>query len=167
MKELILQFSVYNIWANQLLFDTILQLPEEKQTQTVASSFDSLQKTVLHMLDAESMWWQRMKLSERVIRPSENFSGNFRDVSENLLQQNRQWNEWVMNAQEHMLQHVFIYQNTKKEQFKQPVYQMLLHMFNHGSYHRGQLVTMLRQLGGWRRYRQLILLYGAGGSNAQ
>jgi uncharacterized damage-inducible protein DinB len=147
MKELILQFSVYNIWANQLLFDTILQLPEEKQTQTVASSFDSLQKTVLHMLDAESMWWQRMKLSERVIRPSENFSGNFRDVSENLLQQNRQWNEWVMNAQEHMLQHVFIYQNTKKEQFKQPVYQMLLHMFNHGSYHRGQLVTMLRQLG--------------------
>jgi uncharacterized damage-inducible protein DinB len=46
-----------------------------------------------------------------------------------------------------VLEHVFHYQNTKKEQFKQPIYQMLLHMFNHGTYHRGQLVTMLRQLG--------------------
>jgi uncharacterized damage-inducible protein DinB len=42
---------------------------------------------------------------------------------------------------------VFHYQNTKKEQFKQPIYQVLLHMFNHSTYHRGQLVTMLRQLG--------------------
>ena len=147
MKELILQFSTYHLWANQLLLDAINQLPEEKQTQTVASSFDSLLKTVLHIWDAESIWWQRMKLSERVVRPSENFSGNMKEAAESLLQKNRQWHEWVTSAQEHMLQHVFRYQNTKKEQFKQPVYQMLLHIFNHGTYHRGQLVTMLRQLG--------------------
>jgi uncharacterized damage-inducible protein DinB len=88
-----------------------------------------------------------MKLSERITRPSENFSGKMKDAAESLLQQNKIWNEWVRSAQEHMLQHVFIYQTTKKEQFKQPVYQMLLHLFNHGTYHRGQLVTMLRQLG--------------------
>ena len=34
-----------------------------------------------------------------------------------------------------------------KAQFKQPTWQMLLHVFNHGTYHRGQLVNMLRQLG--------------------
>lgn len=147
MKELIRQLGAYNLWANQLLLDTIMQLPQEKQTQTVASSFDSLLKTVLHMWDAESIWWQRLKLSERVIRPSDNFSGSMKEAAASLVQQDRQWNEWVMDAQEHMLQHVFIYQNTKKEQFKQPVYQMLLHLFNHNTYHRGQLVTMLRQLG--------------------
>jgi uncharacterized damage-inducible protein DinB len=147
MKELILQISAYNLWANQLLLDTINQLPEEKHRQTVASSFDSLLKTVLHMWDAEFIWWQRLKLSERIVRPGENFTGSMKEAAENLLQQDRQWNEWVGNAQEHMLQHVFLYQNTKKEQFKQPVYQMLLHLFNHNTYHRGQLVTMLRQLG--------------------
>ncbi len=41
----------------------------------------------------------------------------------------------------------FDYENSKGEQFKQPIFQMLLHVFNHGTYHRGQLVTMLRQLG--------------------
>jgi uncharacterized damage-inducible protein DinB len=147
MKELILQLSGYHTWANQQLIDIIQQLPGEKQTQTVASSFDGLLKTVIHLWDAESIWWQRLKLSERILIPSETFNGNFNEAANQLLQQNRQWTQWISNAQEHMFQHEFIYLNLKKEQFKQPVYQVLLHVFNHGTYHRGQLVTMLRQLG--------------------
>jgi uncharacterized damage-inducible protein DinB len=147
MKEILNQLAAYNTWANQLLLDSINQLPEEKQKQEVPSSFASLYKTVLHMLDAENIWWQRMKLQERIIRPSENFSGDMKDAGNALLNQNRQWAEWINNANEHQLQHVFQYHNTKKEQFKQPIYQMLLHMLNHGTYHRGQLVNMLRQLG--------------------
>jgi len=99
------------------------------------------------MLDAESIWWQRMKLQERMIIPSESFSGNMKELSNHLLNQNRQWHKWIMNANEHQLQHVFHYQNSKREQFKQPIYQMILHVFNHGTYHRGQLVNILRQIG--------------------
>jgi uncharacterized damage-inducible protein DinB len=147
MKEILTQLSAYNIWANQLLLDAINQLPEEKQKQELPSSFNSLYATILHMLDAENIWWQRMKLQERITRPSENFSGDMKEAGNTLLNQNRQWDGWINNASEHQLQHVFHYQNTKKEQFKQPIYQMLLHMLNHGTYHRGQLVNMLRQLG--------------------
>lgn len=147
MKEILTQLAAYNIWANQLLLDTIWVLPEEKYKQEIPSSFNSLYKTVLHMLDAENIWWQRMKLQERIVRPSESFEGDMKDAGNALLNQNRQWAEWVNNSNEHQLQHVFQYQNTKKEQFKQPIYQMLLHAFNHGTYHRGQLVNMLRQLG--------------------
>jgi uncharacterized damage-inducible protein DinB len=147
MKEILLQFSTYTLWANHLLLDVINALPEEKQKQEVPSSFSSLYKTVLHVWDAESIWWQRMKLYERIIAPSVNFNGTTKDVSDGLLQQNHLWNEWLANSQEHVLQHVFQYQNSRKEYFKQPLYQMLLHLFNHGTYHRGQLVNMLRQLG--------------------
>ena len=147
MKEILRQFALYNVWANQKLLDVILALPEEKQMQEVPSSFKSLYTTVLHMWDAESIWWQRMKLHERIIVPSENFKGTLQDVANGLLQQNRQWENWVSNATEISLEHVFQYQNSKKEQFKQPIYQMILHVFNHGTYHRGQLVNMLRQLG--------------------
>lgn len=147
MKEVLTQLSAYNIWANQLLLDAINQLPEEKQKQELPSSFKSLYATVLHMLDAENIWWQRMKLQERITRPSENFTGDMKEAGNALLNQNRQWDEWIKNANDHQLQHVFHYQNTKKEQFKQPIYQMLLHMLNHGTYHRGQLVNMMRQLG--------------------
>ena len=146
MKEILTDLSFYNIWANQLLLDTINLLPEEKQKQELPSSFKSLYKTVLHMLDAEGIWWQRMKLLERIIRLSDEFKGDMQELSNNFLHQNRQWSEWVNNATDHQLQHVFQYQNFKGEQFKQPIYQMLLHVFNHGTYHRGQLVNMLRQL---------------------
>lgn len=147
MKELLLQYAAYNIWANQQLMPVINALPAEKQTAVLPSSFNSVQRTLLHLLDAESIWWQRLKLQERINRPSDTFDGNTQDALQSLLQQNTIWHEWLQNATERMLQHVFHYQNTKREQFKQPVYQMLLHMFNHATYHRGQLINMLRQLG--------------------
>lgn len=146
MKEILVQLAAYNIWANQALLSTIEALPEEKQKAEMKSSFPSLMATALHMWHAESIWWQRMKLYERLISPSENFNGNMKDVSTGLLQQNKQWHDWIINAQEHMFTHEFIYYNSKKEKFKQPVFQMLLHTFNHGTYHRGQMVTMLREL---------------------
>lgn len=147
MKEILLQFAAYNTWANQKLLEIILALPEEKQKQEMPSSFKSLYATVLHMWDAESAWWQRMKLNERIIAPSENFNGTMKDVCNGLMQQNQQWHDWVKNSSDAMLDHVFQYYNSKKEHFKQPIFQMLLHVFNHGTYHRGQLVNMLRQLG--------------------
>ena len=147
MKEMLTQFAAYNSWANQKIMEVILSLPEEKQKQEVPSSFNSLYSTVLHMWDAESAWWQRMKLNERVIVPSENFNGTMKDVVSGLTQQNQLWLDWVKNANEMAIEHVFQYYNSKKEHFKSPVYQMLMHVFNHGTYHRGQLVNMLRQLG--------------------
>lgn len=147
MKDLLSQLAAYNIWANQKLLDVILAMPEEKQKQELPSSFKSLYTTALHMLSAESIWWQRMKLQERINSPMENFKGSMKELATELLQQNRQWQEWIKTATEPMLDHVFQYYNQQKESFKQPVFQMILHVFNHGTYHRGQLVNMLRQLG--------------------
>ncbi|HWJ92860.1 MAG TPA: DinB family protein [Flavisolibacter sp.] len=166
MKEILVELSTFNVWASQLLLNAILQLPEETQMASTPSSFPSLYKTVLHMWDAESIWWQRMKLQERIIIQSESFTGDMNELASQLLRQSRQWNEWVIAAHDHMLSHVFRYQNSKREQFKQPIYEMLIHVFNHNTYHRGQLVTMMRQLGvdkipqtdfiAWSRRRQSL-----------
>jgi uncharacterized damage-inducible protein DinB len=147
MKELLKQLSAYNVWASQKIIDVILSLPEEKQLAEVPSSFISLHQTILHMWDAESIWWQRMKLHERFVRPSDNFKGTTRDAINGLTSQSKLWEGWVLGVSDQMLEHVFEYRNNKKELFKLPIYQMLTHVFNHGTYHRGQLVNMLRQLG--------------------
>jgi uncharacterized damage-inducible protein DinB len=146
MKLLLTQFASYHLWANQLLTDKIRELAPELQTAELKSSYGSLHATVMHIWDAESAWWQRMKLSENVLIPSENFKGNFADAAYGLMQQSKQWQDWIVNSHEHVFDHEFIYQTSKKEKFKQPVYQVVLHVFNHGTYHRGQLVNMLRQL---------------------
>jgi uncharacterized damage-inducible protein DinB len=45
------------------------------------------------------------------------------------------------------------------ETFTQPLDQMLRHVVNHGTYHRGQVTTMLRQLGGQPVSTDLIRFY--------
>lgn len=147
MKEVFVQYAAFNLWANNQLLTIIESLSEEQQHAEIQSSFPSLFKTVLHLLDASSIWWQRLKLQEKIVRPGESFSGTFADLRKQIQQQDKQWVEWMTATNEHGLQHEFIYRNQKKERFKQPVYEMLLHLFNHNTYHRGQLVTMLRQLG--------------------
>ena len=147
MKELFLQYASYHLWANNLLLTTVLALPEEAWKTEIKSSFPSLYKTFLHLLDAESIWWQRLKLQERIEIPSKSFDVDMATLAIKLQQQNKQWQDWLTTATELSLQHEFIYYNSRTERFKQPVYQMLLHLFNHGTYHRGQIVTMLRQLG--------------------
>jgi uncharacterized damage-inducible protein DinB len=70
-----------------------------------------------------------------------------KDNVNGLLQQDQQWLDWVNNASEAAIDHVFQYYNSKKESFKQPVFQVIMHVLNHSTYHRGQIVNMLRQLG--------------------
>jgi len=147
MKELLQQYATYNTWANQKLADHIMSLPVEKHTKEITSSFRSIYHTLLHMFDAESIWWQRIKLQENIIVPSSNFNGDTRELCQLIFQQNKLYEEWVAGSSEMALEHVFKYYNIKREPFKQPTYQVLLQVFNHGSYHRGQIVTMLRQLG--------------------
>lgn len=147
MKELLQQYAAYNSWANQKLCELIATLPEELQKKELSSSFSSLHTLILHMWDAGSIWWQRMKLQEVIIRPSDNFNGGTVEAVQGLLNQDRMWEEWLASATEMGLDHVFSYHNTKREFFKQPIYQVVMQVMNHGTYHRGQIVNMLRQLG--------------------
>lgn len=146
MKELLQQYAAYNIWATKLLVDIINKLPDEDKTKEIASSFPSFYKTVQHMWLAEEIWWQRLKLNEQIVLQSEKFTGGFDEMVTHHAKQSKEFLDWISGASENQLIHVFAYVRNK-EQIKMPVYQMLHHVFNHATYHRGQLVTMLRQIG--------------------
>ena len=146
MKPLLQQYAAYNIWANKMLVDRTSKLSDDEINKEIASSFPSLYKTMQHMWLAEEAWWQRLKLVENMDLQSEKFTRTFTELTINHAKQSQQWVEWINNANENQLLHVFAYIRNK-EQIKMPVYQMIHHVFNHASYHRGQLVTMLNQLG--------------------
>ena len=146
MKELLVQYATYNLWANQQLINTINNLPEDVADTTITSSFSSIKKTLQHLNVVEFIWWQRLKLVESIL-PLEEKNQTTKEIGKELLSYSLQWKEWVEKSTVAAFEHEFVYRNSKKEQFKQPVYQMLIHLFNHQTYHRGQLVTMLRQVG--------------------
>ena len=147
MKKLLSSFASYDLWANERLLQTILTLDEGRQQQEIISSFPSLHKTFLHVWDASSIWWQRLHMHEQIVIPSLSFHPSMNDVANGLLSQNKEWVDWLDTVEEADLEKELVYKNRTGDTFHQPVKEMLLHLFNHGTYHRGQLVTMLRQLG--------------------
>jgi uncharacterized damage-inducible protein DinB len=147
MKELLMQYAAYNVWANHKIIFAIEQLPEELWYKQTPSSFDTLFKTVLHMWDAESIWWQRIRLHEHIVIPSQQFDSSLKDACNGLLHQSMQWEDYVRQLDAPALNSDLIYKNSQGEQFFQPLPEVLHHVFNHGTYHRGQLVTMMRCLG--------------------
>ncbi len=146
MKELLEQYASYNVWANERLLNTALTLNKTLLQQTVTSSFPGVIATFQHIWNAESIWWQRVKLQEHIQLPGNSINSSMKEVADGLLSQSKQWEEWVGKSTETVLEHVFAYYNSKKEYFKNPVWKTVLHIFNHSTYHRGQVVTILRQL---------------------
>ncbi len=147
MKQLLASFTHYEYWANERLLQVILPLTKTQQQQEIVSSFSSVHKTLLHTWGASAIWWQRLHKVEEIVVPGISFHPSMNDIGKGLLQQNMQWIEWVDSASESDLQYNLPYKNLKGESFEQPVKEIILHINNHSTYHRGQLVTMLRQLG--------------------
>jgi len=148
MKKLLTQLASYNVWANHKICFQLQQMDEKLWYADTASSFSSLYKTILHMWDAESVWWQRMRLHESIVVPSQSFEPSFKDACNGLIHQSMQWEPFISDVMdEAALNSKLIYKNAKGQEFFQPVSEVLMHVFNHGTYHRGQLVTMMRLLG--------------------
>jgi uncharacterized damage-inducible protein DinB len=147
MLQLLQNYAAFNVWANQTITDAILEMDEHTHQQIVKSSFPNLYATVLHMWDAESIWWQRMEGHGQLLIPSKEFNPTMKEAVNGLLNQSREWSSRMNRVTEEQLQLEFSYKNMKGEAFTSGVWQVVHHLFNHGTYHRGQLVTMMRELG--------------------
>lgn len=146
MKRLLLDYATYHMWANEQLYKTVQKLDDERWNRTVASSFPSLLKTVLHMWDAEAIWWQRIQNKHPLQIPSKSFEEPPIKGMEAMMQQAGLWRDWLASKNEEDLSGSFSYTNLKGQPFTSEYVQLLMHLFNHGTYHRGQVVTILRQL---------------------
>ncbi len=148
MKDLLLKYAQYNVWANDLLIDVLLGLSEQQLDQEIVSSFPSIRKTVYHTWSAEHIWFQRLSLVEHPTWMEGGFFGTFSEACHNWKAASADLQHFTANLyDEKALTHEFMYYDLKKNPHKTPVNQTLLHVFNHSTNHRGQLITMLRQAG--------------------
>lgn len=135
----------YNLWADKCLLDAVNQLPPELLDREVASSFPTLTGTFSHLFWAATTWLRRLERLEN-IPADEDFRGRFPELSTRLQTVDAAFAGWIAGQSEATLAGPFEYYNTKKKYFNMPAYQCLIQAFNHGTYHRGQVVVMLHEL---------------------
>ena len=141
------QFARYNLETNSLFGTMLGSLPDEVLHGDMKNSFPSIFKTYLHLLDGEAIWWQRLQNQQSIILPSVSFSGGISAGSIALKIQSRLWANWILNATEAELGQILVFVNAEGVAVSQKVSQVVIHLFSHQGYHRGQIVTMLRQQG--------------------
>jgi uncharacterized damage-inducible protein DinB len=147
----------YNSWANHRVLDACAPLDSAKLTQNLHSSFPSVRDTLAHIMLAEWLWLERW-LGRSPAFPSENFP-DLASIRARWQKIETDLNAFVQKLSAADLDRVVEYKNTKGNAFSNPMWQMLQHLVNHGTYHRGQITTMLRQLGATPSITDLIAFY--------
>ncbi|MCB9065787.1 MAG: DinB family protein [Chitinophagales bacterium] len=148
MKELLTRLAKYNIWANQKFINVLEKLSEEQTDMEIESSFSSIRKTVYHMWSAEYIWIQRLELVEKPVWIQDSYDGDLATALENWKECSAGLLSFIEKQfDDDAFTHVMQYYNLKKQSVKLEVSTGLIQVLNHATYHRGQLVTMLRQAG--------------------
>jgi uncharacterized damage-inducible protein DinB len=148
MKETLLQFANYNIWANKRIIESLQKLPEEDIDKEIISSFSSIRKTIYHTWAAENIWLERLQLQEQPVWIEEVFKGSFTEACTEWQKVSEMLSVFISKQfDDKALEHVFQYYDRAKKSHKTRVCDILMHVFNHSTYHRGQIVTMFRQTG--------------------
>ena len=123
-------------------------LSEKQLDQDIVSSFCSIRKTVYHTWSAEDIWMQRLLLTEQPVWAEGTFQGTFAEACKRWEDVSQQLKDFVEKQfDDRSFEHIVEYYNLKQQHSKNKVANVLLHLFNHSTYHRGQLVTMIRQAG--------------------
>jgi uncharacterized damage-inducible protein DinB len=133
----------YNRWTNQRLFAALEKLNDQQLATEVHSSFTSIRETVFHILFAEWLWLKRWQgASPRAAGPDPNVtSATWKALSPGGIPTPR---ETLSEASLHAPLH---FKDMSGTRYSTPLVQLLQHVVNHGTYHRGQVTTMLRQVG--------------------
>ncbi len=156
-EEIKLLFA-YNAWANNRVFEALAQLSEEQFRRDLKTSHGSILGTLIHVVGAEKVW-----LSRWLARPESMLQAD--DVS-SLADLKSIWEKvaggtatFVARLTEERMKADFEYANTKGERYSHPLVQSLQHVVNHSSYHRGQIASLVRQVGGQPVNTDLITFY--------
>lgn len=147
MKELLLHYARYNVWANEQIINTMLALEPGAVDKEIVSSFATLRKTVYHIWGAEDIWQQRLDGVPKPAWVAAIFDGSFEDACALWQLVSGARLIYTERMDDASLQSILSYNDVKGNPYQRRIWEVLQHVSNHSSYHRGQLVTMLRQVG--------------------
>jgi len=134
----------YHIWANERVIRHLQTLPEEVFTKEVKLGFQSIAHVLGHLVSADAIWFARIKEESGAPQPAKPF--------ENIEEAIRCMNELQSNNREYLLsisdfERNVTYRNAMGHEFRNTVSEILQQVVNHGTYHRGNITTILRSLG--------------------
>ena len=137
----------YHYWARDRVLDAIEPLTPEQFTRDMGNSFRSIRDTVTHIYFAEWAWHSRWQgQSPTAPLPADMFPG-VTAIRQTWKEHEAKMRSFLEKLGEDGIHRVLEYKLISGQPGASIFWHMLQHVVNHASYHRGQVTTMLRQLG--------------------
>lgn len=159
MLETIRLLYDYTRWADGKMLDAASKLSPEQWTKDMGSSLKSPRDTVVHIASAQWIWISRWKgeLPKAMWTAADYPTQD--SVQERWEPLKAQLASFVAEQTEESLKKPLSYKNLKGDPFTYPLGHLMLHATNHSTYHRGQVTTLMRQLGAQPVSTDLVLYY--------
>jgi uncharacterized damage-inducible protein DinB len=137
----------FHYWARNRVLEAAAALSSDQYTRDLGGSFKSVRDTLAHLYSAEWAWYQRWEgLSPTVHLRFDDYP-DVETLRRAWTEQEQKVRAFLAKLGEADVARIINYRLFSGQAGASPFWQMLQHMVNHGSYHRGQVTTMLRQLG--------------------
>ena len=159
MLETITLLCDYTRWADARMFDAVATLTPDQFTKDLGSSLKSVRDTVVHLASAQWIWMSRWKGTSPAAMWDPAEFPTPASVQEKSQAQAQERAGFLVEQTEASLAATVHYKNLKGVPQAYPLGQLLLHMTNHSTYHRGQVATLLRQLGAQPVSTDLVVYY--------
>jgi uncharacterized damage-inducible protein DinB len=149
----------FNSWANRRTREACAALTPEQFVKPMGSSFGSVRDTLVHLFSGEWVWLERwLGRTPEAFPKAEEFP-DFASVERRWAEIEHELSAYIASLKPEDLTRELRYKTVAGTPMEGQPWQTLQHLVNHGSYHRGQVATLLRQLGAKPNSTDLIGYY--------
>jgi uncharacterized damage-inducible protein DinB len=136
----------FHYWATRKILDAVEPLSPEQFTRDLGNSFPSVRDTLAHLYGADWIWCSRWDGESPSALPDPKKFPDLASIRTAWHAHEPALRATLKRFGERGVDQPVEYTRNGVRQ-AQPFSQTFQHLINHGTYHRGQVVTMLRQLG--------------------
>jgi uncharacterized damage-inducible protein DinB len=144
-KEFLSLQLEYTRWASERSLDAARPLNEEELARDLSNSHGGVLGTLVHIYQSDRVWLSRLQGSPRLKLHDPDEYWTLDTLGAAWEKTAAGFCEWIAEVQD--VEKILQYKNQAGQAYALPIWQVILHVVNHATYHRGQITTMLRQLG--------------------
>jgi uncharacterized damage-inducible protein DinB len=142
IQKISTRFLRYNFWANERLTSWLMTLHREIVYEKTGSSFGTIDRTLQHILSGQIYWYTIITKGQIHEFHQPEKENAVEQVIADLVSSSLQLVDELSLFNDEKLIEII-----RASDSSQSRYEYILHVVNHSSYHRGQIVTMCRALG--------------------
>ncbi len=147
--EVFQRYAKYNAWMNGKLYDVCSTLDDDLRKRDQGAFFKSIHSTLNHILFGDRAWMGRFTGRDYEIKPmGVDLYEDFEALRAARTEMDRDILDWTSGLGRPWLEGSLTWTSGSDGKTRSQVaWQLVLHMFNHQTHHRGQLTTLFSQQG--------------------